>query len=380
MALWSKLTTPVVVLIAMGAYYVLNRDWRGASQTVAIGVLAAAGFAATYLLYCRVANYPADFMFRITYIGKSGAYVAPAPLINKLHAIWWTVIWFSPALSLLLLTATLDRAWQYMRRYRLEPLDFWVLFSWACFGAYAVWGGVMGKYTFPAAVAAAAALGLWLPAQLNGMQLTKPRLLVAAVVALLMFHVALVPALEVKAPAIEAAAMSLRAAITDPRNLALALTLAGFAAFVSVAGRSLAGATQAGRVAVLLLTCAAVGNTVDAFKVMLSADDRSPYRPFRERGFEALIQTLNQRLGQADTLIAPKDVGFYFHGRSYRLDAIRDLGGPGAVARLVRDVGISHAADSTLNPALPNMDEVFRGAGLTDGERVEDYTIYGLTK
>jgi hypothetical protein len=382
LALWSKLTTPFVLLVALGAYHVLDRDWRGVGQAVAIGVMATAAFAVTYLAYCWLTDYPADFMFNVTYFGKRDAYLSvESPgdsLIRKLHAIWWTVVWFSPALTLLLLMVTAERAWRYVRQRCLEPIDFWLVFSWACFGAYAVWGAVMGKYTFPAAVSAAVAIGFWFPARVREVRFARPVLFLAAAFALLVFHVTTVPALEVKVPAADVVPMTLGAAIADPRNLALALTLGGFATFLAIAYRSLSGGTSMSRVAALLLTCAVVANTVGGFKLMLSPDDRSPYRPFRERGFEAMVEALNQQLAGTDTLIAPKDVGFYYRGPSYSLEATRDLGGPAVIVALIRTSAVSHAADSMINPALPGA--VFLGAGLSSRRRIDDYVIYGPPK
>jgi hypothetical protein len=285
------------------------------------------------------------------------------------------VLWFSPALSLLLAAMTLDRARCYIQRRRLEPMDFWLIFSWACFGAYAVWSGVMGKYTVPAGLAGAVALALWLPAQYRGVHVTRPFLLGAAVAALAVLQVTTIPPLEVKSPAIEGLVRSVAVALINPRNLAFVMTLAGFAAFVAIAWRSVASGSRQGRLAALLVACAVVSNTVNCLKVMSSPDDRSPYRPFREAGFEAMIDTINRELSPAGILIAPKDVGFYFKGRSYHLEAIRDRDAASAVVPLIRDKGVHYAVDSRLNPAVPA--SWFADGGLVELQRVGDFTIYG---
>jgi dolichyl-phosphate-mannose-protein mannosyltransferase len=379
LALWSKLTTPVVFLVALLAYHLLNRDWRGTVQVVAAGLLSALAFAVTYLVYCRLTGYSPGFMFHFSYLGKLpiGSSLNVPSVVRRLHAIWWNVVWFSPALSLLLTLLTLDRAKEFWRRRRrLESVDFWVLFAWACFGAYAVAIGVMGKYTFPAAIAAAAALALWLPAQLQDVRFVRPATFIAASVGLLGFQAAVVPPLIIK-DAISSAPTNLMGALTDPRNVALLLTLGGFGVFAAIARRALSGGTAMGRTAGVLVACAVVANSAEAWNVMVSPDDRSPYRAFREQGYEALIVTLNRRLSTTDTLIAPKDVGFYFHGWSYATDVIRDFEGRDGVAGLIREGRSSHAADSLANPALGSAREVFQLTGLVELERIGDFVLYG---
>ncbi|HKY22114.1 MAG TPA: hypothetical protein VJM31_12935 [Vicinamibacterales bacterium] len=380
LALWSKLTTPYIMLIAVVVFQVLNRDWRGTVQTVAIGAVATAAFLGAYLLYCRLTGYPVDFMFDTTYVGKRDSYLTSSrSLVKPLHAIWWNIIWFSPALTALFGVLTLERMRTFWRTRCADSIDFWVIFAWAVFGAYAVWAGVMGKYTFPAAVAAAVALGLWLPGLVSTVRVKKPVLLTFAAAALLTFQVLAVPALQVKPAAAHEPLLTLSSGLTHPRTVALSLVAAGFAVFTLVVSRAVSGPALA-RVAVALLTCAMVANTVEAFKVMLSPDDRSPYRPLAERGFEPAVQRLNRVLSPADKLIGPKDVGYYFHGRAYRLDGIRHTTtGEADVVNTIRRSGVAYAVDSATNP-VPDSDRLFREAGLQPIERVGDFVIYGLAK
>jgi len=381
LALWSKLTTPFIMLIAVAVFHILNRDWRGLRHTAAIGAIATTAFFVSYFLYCDWTGYPPRFMFDFTYIGKRGAYLSLAgrSLVEPLHAIWWNVIWFSPALALLFGVLTFERLRAFWQDRRAESIDFWVIFAWVCFGAYAVWAGVMGKYTFPAGVSAAMALGLWLPGLLSNVRVRKPAVLAIAGTALLIFHVLALPALQVKPSGADASALTLAAGLTHPRTIALALVVGSFAAFALVVSRAIAGTAPA-RIAVTLLVCAIVANSVETFKVMLSADDRSPYRPFEERGFEATVRRLNQDLAPTDTIIGPKDFVYYFRGRSYRLDGIRySETGEADVVETIRRSGITHAVDSAANPILDS-DRLFREAGLQPVDRVGDFVIYGLAR
>lgn len=378
LAMWSKLTTPYILLIAVAVFHALNRDWRGLIQTAAIGAAATAAFLGSYFLYCWLTGYPAGFMFDTTYVGRRGAYLsAGRSLVKPLHAIWWNVIWFSPALALLFGLLTGERLHAFWQRRRADAIDFWMIFAWACFGAYAVWAGVMGKYTFPAGVAAAVALALWLPGVLSSVRVRKPVMLATAAMALLIVHVLAVPALQVRPAGPDASTLTVAAGLTHPRTIALALVVGSFAAFALFVSRAVAGPALA-RVAAALLACAMVANSVETFKVMLSPNDRSPYRPFDERGFEPAVQMLNRDLAPTDKIIGPKDFGYYFHGRSYRLDGIRySRTGEADVVETIRRSGIAHAVDSAANPILDS-DRLFREAGLEPVERVGDFVIYGL--
>ena len=79
----------------------------------------------------------------------------------------------------------------------------------------------------------------------------------------------------------------------------------------------------------------------------------------------------------SDTIIGPKDIGYYFHGQAYALDSARytKRGVTGALA-LLRRAGIRYAVDSTANPVQDSA-EIFRQAGLVPMQRLGDFVIYG---
>ena len=377
LALWSKLTTPYIVLVAAGAFLVLNREAKGLLAIAAIGAGATVAFLAGYFALCAWAGYPWRYMFEFTYLGKRSAYLSTEgrSLVQLLHAVWWNVVWFSPALAALLGLMTLDRVRIYARTRRLSPVDFWVILAWAIVGAYSVWANVMGKYTFPAAIAASIALALWLPAVIAEVRLRRPMVAATAAVGLIVFLALWVPPLVVKTASVEQPALTIASAATHPRNTALAAVVGSFAVFCLAALKALSGPTV-GRVAAALIACAAAAAVTETPKVMLAEDDRSPYRAFDERGFEDVVDRLNAR-ASTDKLIGPKDIGYYFHGRSYALDGMRYTPtGEADVVEFIRRAGIAYAVDSTKNP-IQDSDTLFRRAGLIPVEQAGDFVIYG---
>jgi hypothetical protein len=169
--------------------------------------------------------------------------------------------------------------------------------------------------------------------------------------------------------------LTIAGALGHPRNAAFAALVGSFAVFCVAAMNALSG-PAVGRVAAALVMCAAATAVTQTPKVMLSADDRSPYRAFDERGFEEVIVRLNAR-ASTGKLIGPKDIGYYFRGRSYALDGIRYTPtGETDVVELIRRAGIGYAVDSTKNP-IRDSDTLFRRAGLTPVEQAGDFVIYG---
>ena len=233
----------------------------------------------------------------------------------------------------------------------------------------------MGKYTFPAAIAASIALGLWLPEAVADVRLHRPALLAAAAAGLVIIHAYAVPPLLVKTASIQEPALTIARAVTHPRNTALAALVGSFAVFSMAASRALSGPAL-GRIAAALTLCAMAASATETPKVMLSTDDRSPYRVFDERGFDTVVERLNARAA-AGKLIGPKDIGYYFHGRSYELDGIRYTPtGETDVVDVIRRREIEYAADSTKNP-VQDSETLFRRAGLVPVERTGDFVIYG---
>jgi hypothetical protein len=71
LCLWSKLTTPFILLGSLVAYYWMNRRFKqGIYYVLFIGGFGIVLFGLTYWIYCRVLQYPAWFMFDVTYWGK----------------------------------------------------------------------------------------------------------------------------------------------------------------------------------------------------------------------------------------------------------------------------------------------------------------------
>ena len=76
----------------------------------------------------------------------------------------------------------------------------------------------------------------------------------------------------------------------------------------------------------------------------------------------------------------PKDIGFYAVSRYYDFETVRDYDGVDKIAALVRNAGITRAADSIANPALPDTRALLSSVNLPPVAQVDDFQIYGTPK
>ena len=94
LALWSKLTTPYIVLIAAAVFLILNREPRKLLEVTGVAAAGTAAFLAGYVLYCDSTGYPWRYMFEFTYFGKRTSYLSTEgrSLVQLLHAVWWNIV------------------------------------------------------------------------------------------------------------------------------------------------------------------------------------------------------------------------------------------------------------------------------------------------
>lgn len=346
LALWSKLTSPFLLLGAATLYLFLSRRFLGGLRLAAVGSTVGFGlFLSTYLLFCRLMSYPPMFMFNHSYLHNRKIY-QPNQLWPILQSLRWHTIWISPGISLLLLLVLGVRARRYLRERRTEPADFLLISAAMIFFFYAAWGGLFGKYTVPGVILGLLGAAPQLAAAFEDLRIERPRAWLGLCAALLAACL-LLPALQIRPPRAAAGSLPWRESLLDPRNFVLLAVLVLLALFVW-ASRRLGPALLAGLVAYI-----AIANPVSSLKVVLPGGyDRSPYRPFLDRGFAATAADLNTLYGPSAVIIAPKDMGYYFAGRHYPMETVAAFQGLPALRPLIEEGKVSAVVDDLAYPTL----------------------------
>ena len=377
-SLWSKLTTPFVMLASLVAYHWLNGNYRrGALQGLVIGGIGSGIFLLTYLLYCKVLGYPPWFMFEITYLGKKGLYASPHALKEILHSLRWHFVWISPPIAIMLLVLTVNRARAYFVRRQLEKVDFLLIFSLAGLAVYTLWGALWGKYSFPAVLSGVIALGHQISSSRYPERIAHTRTFLILVLGLLVVHLIGVPPLQLRPPGFDLRSAGLRQAVADSRNVHLLVSVGAFAAFLIVTRYVvLAEKRETGLLLTLLLIYVLTANPINAMKILLSADDRSPYRPFRDRGFTQTVELLNTTLRRDDVILSPKDVGFYFRGKHYSTEQTLAFHGVFGLRRLALSSEVDYVVDSEKYPTIPERDLLVGTPSIVPLKRIGDFVIY----
>jgi hypothetical protein len=350
-ALWSKLTSPFLVLGAAVVYLFLDRRFLGGIKLALVAFITGLGlFLATYWLYCRLLHYPPRFMFEHSYLHNRKIY-QPTDLWPSVQSMRWHTVWLSPGIALLLLYAFGARVVGFLRQRRAEAADFLLLAAAMIFFFYVPWGGLFGKYTVPGAMLGLVGAAPQLAAAIREARIERPRAYLALSLALLL-ALCLLPALQVRPPHAAFGSLGWKESVLDVRNLVLLLAVGALGIFHLLSRRLVRAATAGGALLVSLMVYVAVANPVNALKVVLPDYDRSPYRPFLDRGFAPVIGTLNAEYGDTAVLICPKDVGHYFRGSHYPLETVTSLEGSAALRPLIASGRIAAVVDDVKYPTL----------------------------
>lgn len=375
LALMSKLTTPVVLMGALGLYALIGRrPVRGVLSIAAASAAAAGAFAFLYWTYCAAFDYPLWFMFDVNYLGKRNLYSSIKRLPDILFAIRWHAVWATAIFWILLGSVTLRRIARYARRREPEPVDLLLIFSWATFACYAVIGAMWGKYTVPAALFGGVAVGIELARAWGGIELERPRAFKLALAGLAIVA-SVLPVPYSRLPSTERTADFARQ-VLDPRNVSAGVVgaLAGGIAFMG-ARRWIRAATRVQAAEVALAASLAVVAMVTVPRVMLSTDDRGPFRPYRERGFRETAAYLNAHATAADAIMGEKEFARYFHGRVFHLGRLLATPGPAGTLDLARRPDVRFIVDSATYPDVlePGF---FDALDIARVESIGDFRIY----
>lgn len=378
LALWSKLTTPFLLLGAAILFLLLSRQVRGAFRLAVVALSTGLGlFFLTYFLYCDLFHYPPSFMFEFSYLHNRKIY-QPNDLWPIVQSMRWHTVWLSPGIALLLLFGFAARVREYVRERRTEPADFLLLTAAMIFFFYVAWGGLFGKYTVPGAILGLLGLTPRLASALRNVQLERPRALLALCAALLLFHVLCLPALQLRPPRAAAPSYPWKDSILDFRNLILLLALVSLASLYLLSRRLVSSSVSGAPALVILVLYIAIANPVNILKTVLPEYDRSPYRPNFDRGFPEVVDTLNREYGKASVILCPKDIGYYFQGRYYPLETIGATQGMAALRPLLEEGSLDAVTENVKYPTLTDAMLLRRLDELGVRSKIGDYVIWRL--
>jgi hypothetical protein len=386
-ALASKMTAPYMLLASIGLYQLFRSYLKqGVLQAMVIGFGGTAIFGVAYLAYCALLRYPIGFMFEVSYLGKSGQFLANHGLIQTFHSIHWNLTWISPPIALLIAIAIAGRAAAFVTTRRAQPVDLLLIFCVVGLLAYVPWAGTLGKYTVPPVAAGVLVAGIELSKRFAALErpaLRRSDVLVAggaAAAALILMMSG--PPLQFRPPGSSlAGATSLGQVIGDQRNLYLGLTLVAFPLLLFAARRLLRDRARSEVWAVAAVAFLLAANPIAVAKLAVVAQGSTPYRAFNEPGFDATVAFLNaSRSDHPDEVIlVPKDMGLYFSGRHYNLESVMDIHSGGGIAQ-VKDVArqpdVRYVVDSTSYATLPGLDGLMSDASLREVKRIGAFVVY----
>jgi hypothetical protein len=377
-ALASKLTTPYMLVASIAVYQLLRRQpVRAFVQATVIGVGGSAVFGAAYLAYCALLRYPAGFMFQFSYLGKTGQFLHNPGLIGSFRSIYWNLTWISLPIALLIASAIALRTIAFVRARRAQPIDLLLIFCVVGLLAYVPWAATIGKYTAPPVATGVLAAGIEFGNRLMALQkpvLRSRDLIVAggAVAAAVLLLLVGTP-LQFRPPGFYVST-GLGQSIVNPPHVYLLLKLVAFALLLFGAWRLLRRRPRSEVWTVAAVAYLLIANPIDVAKLAVVAPGSSPYRAYHETGFDATVGFLNatQSNHPGEVILAPKDIGFYFHGSHYGLE---DVAG-GAVGDISRQPDVRYVVDSTLYPTVSGLDGLMRDRSLREVKHIGAFVVY----
>lgn len=316
--MWAKLTTVAMVWLTCAAGAVCaDRPWRRLAELTVVGLGAAAVFALTFAAYCRAFDLPWQFMFELGFGGRRDLVGTVKSWEALMRSVRWTVMWVSPVLMVLLAGATIERAVAFWRVRRLRPVDLWLVLSVGMFVAYVGVGAMIGKYVMPAALMAAAFVGVRIARGWREWRLPSWPVIVGGALVLL------VASMAQPSPLIRAAAANAGRTALDPRVVTVVslLLLAGAVAVVwtRAAGRE-RSRDRLGLAGLSMVVSLAAATPAPTWQLLHSPSDNGPLNAGLDVGFRELVATLQREVPADRAVIAMKDVGFHVQRRHFLLE------------------------------------------------------------
>ena len=361
-------------------YHFLRREFlKGLILGCIVGLAGLLIFLIIYWGYCRLTDYPPAYMFEFSYLSRKGMVTSFHSLKTILHAVRWHLVWISPSLSALLILTTFVRLKHYFQEWKVEKEDFLFLFLGVCFGAYVLWHGMWGKYCFPAVFAGLLAAGKPVRILFSRLRTEKGSLWLSGAFLITFLHIFFVPSLQVRPASLNMQTVGIREALADPRNLSLVISvmiavLSG--SFLWARGKE-AGASF---LCVWLIVYALGANPVNVVKTVCSSEDRSPYRPLRDKGFIETVDYLNRTFAGKEPIVCPKDMGFYYQGKHYPSDHLTAFDPTQELEPLIRAGKVRFLIDSEMYPAFSDKEKFKQRSLISPVRKIGDYTIYEFSR
>ena len=140
LTLWTKISTPPVLILGIFIYHVLNREYRDALlESTIIGFIGCFLFLITWFSYCAFLDlpFPQPFIHNISYLshGDSLHYI-----LTHLWGFKNILFWATPFFILPILIISINRAKIYLKNRKLEAIDFLVIVGLLIFLEYLIVG------------------------------------------------------------------------------------------------------------------------------------------------------------------------------------------------------------------------------------------------
>jgi 4-amino-4-deoxy-L-arabinose transferase-like glycosyltransferase len=299
---WTKMTTTIVLVGVLAAWWVLSRRpfRRSLLEAVAFVATGAALFYVTYSLWCRLTDTPFSYTFEVTFAQKSDRLLSNFLVVE--HAMHWHLRWFGAALLILALIYLVDLLRNLVAERQLRPLDLPYLFGLGVLVTYVFLsptdGTYQGKYAFPALVAMVLPI-TWMLLRKSSEQKLRPLLWPAAIA----IGVAAMLIVGDQITGLAEFNVNYGSWNHEIRLGLIAAVALGLAWFLG-GRRGFAGG------AIVVLGLLLVSQAVHSYRA-----NTSPMYPIPDTGdFLAAVNDLNQSTPKGDIVIAPKDMGFYVKG------------------------------------------------------------------
>ncbi|MDO8672033.1 MAG: glycosyltransferase family 39 protein [Dehalococcoidia bacterium] len=315
LTLWAKLTTPLLLLAALGASYAIRRRWRAAVNIVGVGVIGSVMFAVTWLGYAFLAHVPADFPIRFTFLQKAAMLTQGASGLSRPNAVGHLLTYLTPPFAVLTGIAAI---WALSLVYRKRSMV--AEWAWAVAIAlvvlpvgYTIWvPAVSGKYKLPM-VPMGAVLGAYvIVTRLGkyGRTILLPALVLGVIC--LLYYAVMVPDLYFVPSTLGRLNGDItQRFLTDPRLVSWALS-----PLPLLVGPVLLRffAKPEGWLDRIILTALVATVTLGVSQNIKSAvADYSPLSFSVQPKFYEAVDRVSQ-LCDGGIVLAPKDIGYYLYG------------------------------------------------------------------